>query len=347
MSQMKAFVVVFGILAGLSACGDANREPGSDESSSLVQGPERDSALLRATETYGPLVVAVGEGSAEASRRPWSSWWYPIRDTYLFEGTRANPAPLEKYDTYVLKTTGKAGAAAAFERERLYDPGASAWEGLCNAWAEASIMEAEPSAGATLNGISFGVGDLKALLVKTYEGFGGMRQYGQRFNGDRHGIYDDVFPDQFHRVLQAELFEMARPLIMDKDPGVPVWNTPIWMAQVRIERDPGDPGVVHVSTWLTGASPYVESYDFVGTLPVSYLYTYDLFGSDRGDGTFQVSYGLWTGRSIDDHPDFVSVLPLDSPDGGETSRRARKSRNTELSREVVDGILTQARALSP
>jgi hypothetical protein len=294
---------------------------------------QRFGEFVSATSTYGPLVVRDGEFEASSVVRPWSAWWMPVRDTYLFKRD-GQLSPLEKYDQYIKVVYGKDPAAAAFERDNLFDSTAGGWEGLCDAWAAASLLEPEPMRPFSFGRMVFGVGDLKALLVKSYEEVGGLVKFGQRYNGDRKSVYDDVYPDQFHKFVQAELFENGRPFIMDKDPGVAVWNTPVWYAAMKIERDANDSRIMHVTTWLRGASPLVPDYDYVGTLSVAFEYTYDLFGIPQADGSFAVEYGEWTGASQDYHPDFLTSLP---------SRTGRSSRNTKLDIKLVDELLAKSR----
>lgn len=316
----------------LAACG-SDRLPAGPHAV-----PTREGEFARATEAFGPLFVDEGEFDAEAGVRPWSSWWYPLRDTYLFESAGARKSPLEKYDRFVQKTSGQSPDAAVYERDNLHDPNATSWEGLCNAWAAASLLEPEPRRPVAHGGLTFEVGDQKALLIKSYELVDGLRQIGQRFNGDRAGVYEDIYPEQFHRVIQHQLFEQSRPIIMDKDPGVAVWNTPIWKAQARIAQDPSDPYVMRVSLWLVGASPFVDSYDFVGTLPVAFEYTYDLYGNRDEQGRFAVAFGAWTGPSIDFHPDFVTVIPESG-----TGHRSRNSKiDPAMVRSIVNGSAGEA-----
>lgn len=316
----------------LIACACAPEMPGSSSVEDLVM--PRSPELTRATAEYGPLIVREGEFEAESAVKPWSSWWYPIRETYLFQGTPINPSPLEKYDEYVREKYRTDAGSARYERENLYDPNAAGWEGLCNAWAVASVMEREPKKSIKIGRVVFNVGDLKALTVKSYESLEGLTQFGQRFNGDRYGVFDDIYPDQLHKIMQSELFDRGRPFIIDKDPGVAVWNTPIWKSVMRIEKSPHSESVMHVNAWLFGASPFVESYDYVGTLSVVFQYTYDLHGRWQADGSFRVDYGQWTGDSVDFHPDFASVLP-------ETAKR--QSLNPKINVTYVDEILQQAR----
>ncbi|MEK6704275.1 MAG: hypothetical protein AABZ06_00640, partial [Bdellovibrionota bacterium] len=309
----------------------ANDQPRAD--SQVV--PNRNSALLEATNVYGPLLVAEGEFDSEADVRPWSAWWLPVRSSYLFKGENGEFAPLEKYDKYRNKRMLNVGTsnAAGFEREHFYDPDAAPWEGLCNAWATAAVLEREPRKPLTLGDLILSVGDLKALLIKTYESAEGLEYFGQRYDGDSASVYDDIYPDQFHKIIQAVLFEQHRSFIIDKEPGMSVWNIPIWKAHTKIERDSADGRILHVRTWLTGASPFIDDIDYVGTLPLSFEYVYDLYGIYQGDGIFNITHGVWMGPSVDFHPDFVTVM-------GE--KIVHKSRNIEVENSVVSDLVSMA-----
>lgn len=335
MHPISTWICLCAILAILPACGRELPPPlGGSEGVSrpdLWSGPVREAEWASVTSRYGPLRVVEGDFQAESSVKPWSSWWFPSGEKYLFEGSNGRQAPLEKYDAYVKASHSHLSRASQYERERLYDPVAAGWEGLCHAWALASLLSPEPREPVKAGGVTFGVGDLKALLVKTYERTSGIIQYGQRFNGDRDSRFDDIHPDQFHRFLQAELMDGKRPFILDKDPGLAVWNTPIWKAFVKVSSDESNTQVVHVSTWLQGASPFVDSYDYVGTLAVTFEYTYDLYGERDPDGHLRVMFGEWTGASVDYHPDFVTALPGAPPE--------RTSRNPEVNPAFVEEIL--------
>ena len=292
--------------------------------------PYRKPEFVAVTNAYGPLVVKAGEFSVESKTKPWSSWWFPIKDTYLFQSHGSELSPLQKYDLYAKNKLGRDTHAAQFEKEKIYDPDAAGWEGLCDAWSVASIRVPEPTHPVTAGGITFGVGDLKALLVKTFDAVEGKHLLGQRFMGDRDSVFEDIYPDQFHRYLQAQLFDKGQPFVMDKDPGVAVWNTPIWKAEVKVERDLASNNKVHVQTWLYGAGVSVDTYDFIGTDEVTFQYTYDLIGFWSPDGSFHAEFGEWTGESKDYHPDFITVVP---------EKLVRKGRNTEIDPAIVDKII--------
>jgi len=296
----------------------------------LLSVPSRDGNFLEVTALYGKLLVREGDFVAEAEVKPWSAWWLPIKDKYLFEATPPEMSPLQKYDLYNRQIRKAQSGAAIFEKNKLYDPNANNWEGLCDAWAVASVLEPEPEKSISHGRITFGIGDQKALLIKTYENVQGARKFGQRYNGDRISVYDDIYAEQFHRFVQVELFENQRAFIMDKDPGTAIWNTPVWRASLNISADASDANQVHVDAWLSGASPFVTDYDYKGTLSVTFHYTYDLFGHRLPDGSFEVAFGVWTNDSLDYHPDFVSTLP---------DKATRSSRNKEIDLNVVNEIL--------
>jgi len=334
------FLGVFLTLGGVSCGrpGEPLTEVGTQDSGQrptwAARDDSRDADFLSVTRERGPLVVKAGVQERELSKRPWSGWWLPVNSSYLFQGTADHPSPLEKFDAFA-KKVGTPTRATDFERREIYDPNAIAWEGSCDAWAIASLLEPEPVAPITREGIVFSVGDQKALLVKSYELAEGKKFYGQAFHGTREGVYDDLYPDQLQRFVETELIEGGRPFVLDKDPGVAVWNTPVWHALIRIEDDAGDPEVVHGFMTLWGADPWVRNVDDTGTRTIALEYTYDLFGPRRADGALEVRFAVWTHHapgpnSIELHPDFVATIPE------KVSHRG--SRNSELSPAIVDRI---------
>jgi hypothetical protein len=188
-------------------------------------------SLNAVTDQYGPLIVQTGRFSVESQIVPWSSWWFPLNDDYLFQQRGNEKSTLERYDAYVSLAQRRNSRSVDFERNNFYQPHAVAWAGLCDAWAIASIMEPEPKVPLTAAGVTFRVSDLKALVLKTYEAVDSLHIYGQRYEGKWDSVYEDIYPDQFHRFMQAELFQKKLPFTMDYDGGIEVWNTPVWKAQ--------------------------------------------------------------------------------------------------------------------
>jgi hypothetical protein len=222
-------------------------------------------------------------------------------------------------------------SAAAYEKTHLYDARAASWAGLCDAWALASILEPEPNRTIRRNDITFDVGDQKALLLKTYEKVAQLPLVGTRFDGEWDDVYEDVLPEDLHRVIEEELISKRRAFIIDEDAGPEVWNEPAWKVVTRVERDAKDETVAHVRTWLFLASPHVENPDYVGTIEDSREYTYDLQGKWE-DERFGVGGGKWTDRSQWDHPDYAIVVP---------DKVERGSFNPQIRPETVDRLLGQ------
>jgi hypothetical protein len=326
-------VVAIGIF-GLTACGGAIDNGLSSEDGTL---PWNYSGSGIVTDTYGLAHVREGSFFAEAKIKPWSSYWFPHSDPSLYEpmnGSR-EPSPLQKYDQWAKKAKKTDTTAAATEKAAMENSESDSWAGLCNAWSKASVMEKEPAnrKPVDVDGVKFSAFDLKALLIKTYDNTVGFQNFGHRFNGARSDDFNDILPDQFHRVLQAELFEKGRPFIMDRDPGIQVWNVPVYKAEVVMARDPSNPNIMHVRTTV-GTAGTRDDTDYIGTWQVNYEYFYDLYGITAADGSFEVRSGVWTGASLDNHPDFVTVIP---------EKTVRQSDNAQLKTEWVDEILEKAR----
>lgn len=298
--------------------------------------PTRPSGIpfTAAVAKFGKSEVTLGDFNVEAKQKPWSSWWYPSFDKLLFEDNDGTLSPLSKYDTFAKKSFRKKTFARDFEEKNLYDPRSVEWAGLCDAWSMAAIIEKEPKKSVTKNGIVFNVVDLKGLLLKTYEGSALTEVYGQRNNAQWDSVYEDLYPEQFHRFLQVELYEKKNAFIMDFDASIQVWNVPVFEAKMKITKDEQNSNVVHVKTFVSFPSQFIDDYNFTGTQKVMKSYTYDLYGSWNREGKFLVDYGLWTESSRWDHPDYVIAVPKEL---------ARSSRNTEIDPKIVDAILEGSR----
>lgn len=278
------------------------------------------------TSEYGELVIKAGKYEFESDHKVWSSHWFPYYETELWEG---DSAPLVKYDKYAYQRRIRT-SAASFEKEKIYNPRASEWEGLCNAWAMAAITYPEPQRAVRLYGIDFEVGDLKALILKTFEKEMGDKFYGQRNNAEWDSVYADVYPEQFHKFLQIEGFEKKNAFIMDFDAGYQVWNVPVYKAKSIIKEDPENPKRVSVKTYVSYASPFVMDRNMVGIENETKVYSYDLYGKWTSKG-FIVEYGYWKDSSRWDHPDYLIPRPNRAP--------KRESNNSEVDYRLVDEIV--------
>lgn len=313
-----------------------------------------DPILTAVTREFGSTSIALDRlpyksDVGQATRKPWSSWWYPKREDTLFRG--GDSSPLGKYDIVRKKMYSKQDKpspnSAADWEQRGYNPAVVAWEGLCDAWALASITTPEPSRGVkvsfTMTSVVFDVEDLKAILLKTFEAVDdtSLKYYGQKFTGSNTSwIYPDIFPEQFHRFVEKQIFEKGEPFIMDHDASHEVWNVPVYKANYTMTALPDDPNAVLVKMWIFTAEPTLANdKNFVGTREAIREYNYVLQGRREG-GNLIVTSGYWVRSSngVDsrrDHPDYLIRIV-------DPQKLIRKSWNPEIDVEVVDKILEKS-----
>ncbi len=189
----------------------------------------------------------------------------------------------------------------------------------------------------------FSVFDLKGLLIKTYEAVSEdqFEFYGQKFYGNSKGwIQPDIYPEQFHRLIEVILGEQKKPFVMDRDPNEQIWSVPVYKANYKIEAIPGKPNAVKVRTWLYTAGPVdAGNKDFVGTKEVMKEYNYILYGEVEQQGTvLNVTSGSWESTqwtdSRENHPDFLFVP--------KSKKAKRATYNSNLDILKVDKILNSA-----
>jgi hypothetical protein len=331
MTRYRIPSLLLCVATSLLGCGDAGDPWTSENAETADRDAEVSQFVVGNLPPYASVTYTVSEGeyTAQATLTPWSSWWFPTYDDFLYAEQNGVPAPLQKYDTYAKLFFNRTTSAAAKEREVAESDHQESWAGLCYAWALASIMEPEPKTPRVYGSLRFEVGDLKALLLKTYEAVKDVRMVGDRNDNSWDDVYADVSPHYFHQVLLAELFQKQRAFIIDRDAGHEVWNMPIYRATTKITRDAAVREVMHVRTVIFVATPDVKEYDFVGTQATTREYTYDLRGKWRNNQFF-VEGGSWTGASRADHPDFI-LLPPDKVE--------RATQNPELDIAIVDSIL--------
>jgi hypothetical protein len=223
----------------------------------------------------------------EAETRPWSGWWWPASDGIGPTLFAAN-GPLEKYDQYVAAVTGENPGTRAWEREQLYFPG-NLWAGHCNGFAAAALLEPEPTEPREILGISFSIGDLKALLVDYHF----ADAAGWAFP-EAEGV--DLEPSDFHRMLLDWLQVGGKGFVITFDMGGgEVWSYPAYRFESEWAMDPDVPGVWRVKTTVWMADMEVPT-NFVGLKPFpgpgGKTFEYTLDGDPR-----EPSGGAWTGAS--------------------------------------------------
>ncbi|OQW51918.1 MAG: hypothetical protein A4S09_09640 [Proteobacteria bacterium SG_bin7] len=314
-----------------------------------------DPALTAVTREFGPTIISLDKlplksDIAISPHKPWSSWWYPKREDFLF--VKGENSTLGKYDSIrrlIYKRASRPTPGSALQHEqKSYNRNFAMWEGLCDAWAIASILKPEPRKPVkfsfNFSSLTFDVVDLKALLLKTFDAAdeSNLRYYGQKFTGSANSwIYPDIFPEQFHRLMEEQLFSRKQPFVMDHDAGVEVWNVPIYKANYQMHTIAGESNSVVVRTWIYAAEPTLPNdKNLVGTRETIREYNYVLKGNKNEHGELVVTSGYWIKGSngVDsrrDHPDYL--IRVVDPE-----KLVRKSWNPEIEVQIVDKILESA-----
>lgn len=301
----------------------------------IAYHPSELAAVRKVVALAGELYIAPTAGDeARLPRRPWSGYWYPLVGTELFEGPEA---PLAKLDQ-LARARGREGGVAQWERDNHEALPEAAWEGLCGAWAVASIRTPEPLRPVTLQGISFSIADQKALLTKVHERFP-TRMVGVRYNGDQQtdGTYQDLRPEAFHVLVEYHLRARGVPLIVDTDAGPAVWNKPLFRYRWIVTQDPehDDAMLVEAFPWFTKQREAAGD-ELTGEQDVvAATYTYRLYVDKRTmlNGKYRVLAGEWLGDSLGYHPDFA-LLPQSN--GAWASASPPLTANFDLVKELHD-----------
>ena len=113
--------------------------------------------------------------------------------------------------------------------------GIQGWWGTCHAWTPASQLVPEPQHAVTLNGVTFEVGDIKAIIQNSFDQTDavmlGGRCNSKEIKHDVHGSANDdcadVNPGALHVVMTNFLGLTTLPLIEDKTANYEVWNQPV------------------------------------------------------------------------------------------------------------------------
>lgn len=361
MLKVLALILTFSLINS-SAFAVMNINPGQ-----LVKRPSRSlvtpinalSDALKnpkyrsATNKLGPTVIDLStlpytSPVLDSGKKPWSSWWYPKIDLDFTQpkDKSRKMGILEKFDL-VNGTLGTSESAYAYETNVTQST--VSWEGLCDAWAIASLVYPEPRRevsysvrrpGSTANEtVTFDILDLKGLLLKTFESSpeNQFDIYGEKYLGNSNGwIFPDIFPDQFHRLIEVYLGERKQAFMMDHDARIEVWSVPVYKASFKITAVEGQPNTVMVKMWLITAAPAEsDNKEVVGTVQRTFDYTYTLSGDLDPSGRYlTINDGDWVGESINKHPDYF-LIP-------KKEHVLRKSFNPFINIQKVDEILVNA-----
>jgi hypothetical protein len=257
------------------------------------------------------------EGRAE--KVPWSGWWWPaetaVRGAKLYD----EDGPLARYDQLAAARSVALPSLRDWEFANLRLVGGRfLWAGHCNGWAAASILEPEPTAPRTVDGVTFSVADQKGLLSSWH--FADRVEW--IVGDDAHG----VSAAEFHRAVLYWIGGQKKAFIVATGTEASsIDNRPAYRYRVVYRPDEKDPARTHVRTTLWFVD-YEVAPDFVGVKhwPSDEGKTYEYFiVGDRANP----SAGDWQGARpwkvwYPDPKSRDDSRPLVSPDLDYTVLRA-------------------------
>jgi subtilisin-like proprotein convertase family protein len=150
-----------------------------------------------------------------------------------------------------------------------YD-GIETWWGLCHAWVPAAILEPEPQRDVTVNGVTFTVSDIKALLITMYDRNSSL-MIGGRCNEkeiERDEETGEVLLDQcgdtnagtWHVVAVNMLGIMKRAFAEDRTASYQVWNQPVRGYEINEQTEVNEVDALELLGRTTDAS-YINQFD--------------------------------------------------------------------------------------
>lgn len=284
-NQFRLFTIT-GILLLVGSCGKpANRlsedplDPLDPEPVPATEEPPTPYPNHPGQEFHGEKNFARllnGYEKAKPDPMPWAGYWWPYKENGIATGKYGSrQSPAGKYDaargghTHAQQWEVKKHGAAV--------PKVQGWWGHCNGWCAASALFPEPKEEVKVNGITFGVGDIKGLLSEAgmsanADFFGNRVDWGNDYNSPK---FDDTVPDQFFLVLTNYMGMLKRPVLIDRYTGDQVWNQPLAGYHFEYPKpsdylgaDPSAPNVYRIAMtvrlwWMNdGVAPDIITHPF-------------------------------------------------------------------------------------
>ena len=241
--------------------------------------------VLSGVTNYATLINTYAQGKPK--REPWAAHWWPYTENGIAAGGSSG-SPAGKYDA------ARGGTTHAQEWEVSHHgaktPKVQGWWGHCDGWSGAAALYPEPREPVTVNGIEFGVADLKGLLTEA----GGSADYeffGNKMDNDDENDprYKDTVPNQYFSVLTNFMGKQGEVVNIDRYTGYEVWNQPVMGYKFDYPKpsdylgaDPAAPGVYrmmfHSTVWWANDS---------GISSISVLTPTFNFEDDTQDNTIQ------------------------------------------------------------
>jgi hypothetical protein len=219
------------VLLFSSSCGRSGGDPLAGTSLEGVDlahpyGRLPPGTQLEGERNFASLMASYSQ--AMPARVPWVGYWWPYTSNGIANGRYGfGRSPAGKYDA----ARGGRTSAQAWEIRNHGSAvrGVQGWWGHCNGWCVASALFPEPTTARTVNGITFSVADIKALLSEvgmeaSADFFGNRVDWGSDYASPK---YDDTVPAQYFLVLTHYMGKLRHPVLIDRYTGDQVWNQPL------------------------------------------------------------------------------------------------------------------------
>lgn len=214
--------------------------------------------------------------SGSAERTPWASSYWPVYEdsiNYKWDGASSKSAT-EKYGeafntpgvpdavsqsfgidnnksrkecTTSSECDSKIGESCGKRDGQAKGRCIPSWWGICHDWSPASIMQPEPKYPVTVNGVTFKINDIKALVTLAHEGttskFVSLRceTPDSDIKTDENGRPDQACrntnPGTFHVILANYLGKKRQSFVYDRTLDDEVWNQPLRAFRVKSQKE--------------------------------------------------------------------------------------------------------------
>jgi hypothetical protein len=222
-------------LVAMPGCAPA-KEDATDDSLAAIDGqspyPNIRGGDVKGDKNFAELINKYPEGKAKTPA--WAAFWWPYTGNGIASGAYGGGSshgggysPAGKYDAARGGRTNSQSWEIQNHGSRV--PKVQGWWGHCNGWCAASALLPEPVQGVKVNGIEFGVADIKGLLAEA-----GMSVSADFFGNrvDAWNSYDqrrweDTVPDQYFLVLTNFMGKLQSTVLIDRYTGDQIWNQPL------------------------------------------------------------------------------------------------------------------------
>ena len=322
-----------GSLFGLSSCGNSDGDP--IDAIGVRKGGRPGE--LGGEKNFAYLMNNHAQGRSDPT--PWAGYWFPYTDNGIASNKHGKKSPAGKYD-----------AARGFKKAQQWEishhgpkvKGVKGWWGHCNGWCVASALYPEPREAKKVNGITFEVADIKALLseagmLASYDFFGNRPEL--EISGLNASLAaNDVIPDQYFLVLTNYVGMYKKQVLMDRYTGDQVWNQPIAGYQFDYPKPedylgahPDSPNVYRIN--LTSTLWWSEDAVPAGVISEPFEFK----PSPPGIGSGDAREGVYSARTLHMEIWLDGPVEFDAEGKIKSSGNVIVTRHPEIDKFVVGG----------